>query len=82
MFFRRRSKRASLPQGIEEGARYRRFARGQGVETAHVIAVCPDLMGIPHVRFWVHHELSDTPDDLRTLALSAFAELFPERIAA
>jgi len=82
MFFRRRLKREPVAPRIEEGALYRRFSRGQGVETARVIAVGPDLMGIPHVRFWVRHELSDASDDLRTLALSAFTELFPERIAA
>jgi hypothetical protein len=47
-----------------------------------VLAVSKDSVGITHVRFSVHYERIDTADELRTLALSSFAELFSERVLA
>ena len=56
--------------------------RGKSVETARVIAVSKDSVGITHVRFSVHYERVDTADELRNLALSSFSELFSERVLA
>jgi hypothetical protein len=78
MFFRRQK----APADITEGSVYRRTTRGKSVETARVIAVSKDSVGITHVRFSVHYERVDTADELRTLALSSFAELFSERVLA
>jgi hypothetical protein len=68
MFLRRQK----APADITEGSVYRRITRGKSVETARVIAVSKDSVGITHVRFSVHYERVDTADELRTLALSSF----------
>jgi hypothetical protein len=78
MFFRRQK----APVDITEGSVFRRTTRGKSVETARVIAVSKDSVGITHVRFSVHYERVDTADELRTLALSSFSELFSERVVA
>lgn len=66
---------------LATGSIFRRVTRGRHAHTAQVIEVRSDLMGIPHVRFWLHHEQTQAADELRTLALAAFHEQFPERAA-
>jgi len=66
---------------LASGSIFRRLMRGRIAHTAQVIEVRSDLMGIPHVRFWLHHEQTQAADELRTLALAAFHEQFPERAA-
>ncbi len=78
MFLRRRK----APVDIIEGSVFRRTTPGKTVETARVLAVSKDSVGIPHVRFSVHYERVDTADELRTLAVSSFSELFNERVLA
>jgi hypothetical protein len=67
---------------ISEGSVFRRTTPGKIVETASVLSIANDSVGIPHVRFRVHYERVDTADELRTLALAAFSELFNERVLA
>ena len=76
------SRRRKAPVDVIEGSVFRRTTPGKIVETARVLAVSKDSVGIPHVRFSVHYERVDTADELRTLALSSFSELFSERVLA
>lgn len=73
---------AGHAQTIEVGASYRRLGNGALVETAYVLEVGPDKMGIPHVRFklQVARGTSKSPVETRTLALEAFQSRFKERI--
>lgn len=74
---------AGYTQTVEVGATYRRFGNGALVETAHVLEVGPDRMGIPHVRFrlQVARGTGGTPTvETRTLALEAFQNKFKERL--
>ena len=75
-------KRHKAPADITEGSVYRRTTRGKSVETARVIAVSKDSVGITHVRFSVHYERVDSADELRTLALTSFSEMFSEQVHA
>ncbi|QQP92141.1 hypothetical protein JL101_010575 [Skermanella rosea] len=75
-------RRRKAPVDVIEGSVFRRTTPGKIVETARVLAVSKDSVGIPHVRFSVHYERVDTADELRTLALSSFSELFSERVLA
>jgi len=76
------SKRHKSPSEITEGSVFRRTTRGQAVETARVLKVSKDPAGIPHVRFSVHYERVDSADELRTLALTSFSEMFSEQVHA
>ena len=76
------SKRQKSQVEVTEGSVFRRTTRGQSVETARVIKVSKDPVGIPHVRFSVHYDRIDSADELRTLALTSFSELFSERVHA
>ncbi|MCW5773052.1 MAG: hypothetical protein KIT16_15530 [Rhodospirillaceae bacterium] len=79
------SRRRDQARPVEAGDRFRRVRLDRTVEMAVVKTVYRDLLGIPHVRFELnlqhpirgaHHE------GLRALALSAFAEMFTERVPA
>ncbi len=66
---------------IIAGSVFRRVPESPVTETAQVVSVKSDRMGIPHVRYrlWMDQPSDDgTPADERTLALSAFRELYPE----
>ncbi len=69
-------------QTIEVGASYQRFGSGALVETAFVLEVGPDRMGIPHVRFrlQVARGTASPTIETRTLALEAFQNRFKERV--
>lgn len=73
---------AGHTQTIEVGATYRRFGSGALVETAFVLEVGPDRMGIPHVRFRLQVARGNgTPTiETRTLALEAFQNKFKDRV--
>jgi len=75
-------KRRQVQPEIAVGAQFQRVNGGRVTETARVLAVAPDLVGIPHVHFAVHHERTVAADDLRTLALASFAATFTKRVAA
>jgi hypothetical protein len=71
----------TFDSGVEEGARYRRAAAGAVTETAQVIGIAPDRMGIPHVRFQLQVARgTDTRTEQRTLALDIFYARYRERV--
>lgn len=76
-------KRANKSTEIVEGGRYCRSRPDSPTETARVIAVSRDPLGIPHVRFHYHVERGyDIMDEQRTLALKSFSEVFPVAVSA
>lgn len=79
MMFRREK---TVGEPVTVGAVFRRVCIGEVVETARVISVSPDSVGITHVRYTIHYGRADASDEMRTLALSSFAALFRERVVA
>ena len=69
---------------IKVGSIYKRAHEGNIVETAKVIDVGPDALGIPHVTYEVSVERARLAkyEERRTLGLESFAERFRESIAA
>jgi len=67
---------------VATGAVFRRTVGGRVIDTAQVLALSEDSAGIRHVRFSVHHERTEAADELRTLALASFREIFTERAPA
>ena len=68
---------------IEVGASYRRAGSGAFVETAYVLDVAKDKLGIPHVRFQLHvvRGACRPSVETRTLSLEAFQSRFKDRIS-
>jgi hypothetical protein len=70
--------------GIEEGGVYRRTGTGISsmTETAEVLEVARDKLGIPHVRFYLRVACGGTGSALeqRTLALDTFYARYKERV--
>lgn len=74
--------RRTSPPGVANGDVFRRTNGIRVFETAEVVCVSDDRTGIPHVRFKLRVGRADRPmvqAEERTLALSAFVQLFPER---
>lgn len=69
---------------IKVGCVYQRAHEGNIVETAKVIDVGRDALGIPHVTYEVSVERARLAkyEERRTLGLESFAERFRESIAA
>jgi hypothetical protein len=70
---------------IAEGAAFRHPLPGAVVETARVLSLRSDLLGIPHVRFMVSYEQSERTilqDGPRILSLTAFASRYREPATA
>jgi hypothetical protein len=67
---------------IQEGAMYRRATTGSMIETAEVLEVARDKMGIPHVRFQLRVVCGSTgaATEQRTLALDTFYSKYRERV--
>ena len=68
---------------IEPGAVYRRVRANNLVETARVLAVTTDNVGIPHVRVDIHIDgphYARISQGQRLLSLAAFAADFTERV--
>jgi hypothetical protein len=68
------------PDDPKPGDSYRRW---QNRSVAAVIAIRRDLVGIPHVLFWVAFECSAATacdEGWRTLALESFREVYRERV--
>lgn len=66
---------------VEEGAAYRHPQAGPVIETAHVLSLCEDSFGIPHVRFMVSYERRERTvheEGPRLLSLSAFISHYRE----
>ena len=71
-------------QEVKIGGVFRNILRGDMIETAKVIDIVPDSMGVPHVHFMVsirsaHHECFK---ERRTLGLTTFSERFPSATTA
>ncbi len=71
-------------QEVKVGGVFRNIIRGDIVETAQVIDIVPDPMGVPHVHFTVssrsaYHECFQ---ENRTLGLTTFSERFPSASTA
>ena len=81
-FFRRPGTGVELPD-LKPGDLYRRPRRDRVAETATVLTLCADPVGIPHVRFNVafdHVESGRIESGMRILALRAFCEAYSERV--
>ena len=66
---------------VEQGALYRRPDTGPVIETAEVIEVAKDTLGIPHVRFQLYVVRgSDARIEQRTLSLDSFYARYRQRI--
>jgi hypothetical protein len=81
-FFRRPSTETQLPE-LKPGDSYRRPRRDRVAETATVLTLCADPVGIPHVRFNIafdHLESGRLEGGMRILALRAFCEAYSERV--
>jgi hypothetical protein len=81
----RSSGRRGVPDEVKPGDSYRRRqSKGNRVsETATVLAIRQDLMGIPHVLFTLAFECSDSnyfEHGSRILALNSFLDVYRERV--
>ncbi len=69
---------------VREGATYRHHGPGELTETAKVLHVGPDAMGITHVRYRVlvgsARERKATFEDSRTLNIESFSDYFSETV--
>jgi hypothetical protein len=75
--------RRDVADEVKPGDSYRRRQGSYVAETATVLAIRPDLVGIPHVQFKLAFECSDSnyfEDGSRILALDSFLELYRERV--
>ncbi len=77
-------KSGSRRQEVKVGGVFRNVLRGDMVETAKVIDIVPDSMGVPHVHFTLsirsaHQECSK---EQRTLGLTTFSERYPSATTA
>ena len=73
-----------LADRIKVGSTYRHAGPGDIIETAKVIDVGPDPMGIPHVVYRVEIERGQQRQcvERRTLNLQSFSERFSEIVEA
>ena len=83
-FFRTGSRSQAPIQDIKVGGFYRHHGPGNVVETAKVVEVEADSMGIPHVRYEVLVEQSQVRHNrfaaCRTLNLESFRDHFCEAV--
>jgi hypothetical protein len=71
----------NLHSSVEQGGLYRRPDTGPVIETAEVLDVARDTLGIPHVRFQLYVVRgSDARIEERTLSLDSFFARYRERI--
>ena len=71
-------------QEVKIGGVFRNILRGDMVETAKVIDIVPDSMGVPHVHFMVSMGSTCRSgfEEHRTLGLATFAERFQNALPA
>lgn len=71
---------------VREGATYRHTGPGELTETAKVLHIGPDAMGITHVRYRVMvksaRERRSKFEDSRTLNIETFSDYFSEAVEA
>jgi|GEM_PF-1377532 len=65
-------------QEVTVGSVFRNIRKGNIIETAKVLDIVPDPMGVPHVHYSVSIESSHRKcfEEQRTLGLVSFAERF------
>ena len=71
------------PNDVKPGESFRRRQETRLVETATVLGLREDLLGIPHVQFKIAIECSDAncfEEASRILAMEAFLEAYPEHV--
>jgi len=71
------------PGDVKPGESFRRRQETRLVETATVLGLREDLLGIPHVQFKIAIECSDAncfEEASRILAVEAFLEAYPEHV--
>ncbi len=71
-------------QEVTIGGVFRHIRKGNVVETARVLDIAPDPMGVPHVHFMVSVKGShrESFEEQRTLGLATFAERFQSALPA
>ena len=71
-------------QEVEIGGVFRNIRKGNIIETARVLDIVPDPMGVPHVHFMVSVRIAhqDSFEERRTLGLATFAERFASALPA
>ncbi len=76
-------KRTKIEEPPVPGSRYRRVMTGGVVETAEVLSIFHAGIPVPHVRFLVRNEVTDSAltGSLRTLSVESFQRLFDQRVA-
>ena len=81
-WFGRSSHRAEQ-NDVRPGNRFRRPLGTHSGAIATVLELCPDLVGIPHVRFTIAVDRSSGQlgEDTRMLALQSFLETYCERVS-
>ncbi len=71
------------PVDLDSGASYRRNWCFDIVETAKIVAVRKDALGITHVRFNLSIAGSrSVTEDQRTLSLESFRRIYSEQVVA
>ncbi len=77
-------KSGSRRQEVKVGGVFRNILRGDMVETAKVIDIVPDSMGVPHVHFTVsiRSAQQECSKEQRTLGLTTFSERFQSATTA
>jgi hypothetical protein len=71
------------PDEVRPGETFRRRQQTPLVETATVLGIREDLLGIPHVQFKIAIECSDAncfEEASRILAMDAFLDAYPEHV--
>ena len=71
------------PDDVKPGESFRRRQETQLVETATVLGLREDLLGIPHVQFKIAIECSDAncfEEASRILAVEAFLKAYPDHV--
>ena len=74
----------SRGQEVEIGAVFQTIRPGNIIETAKVLDITPDSLGVPHVHYAVSIENANRRqiEDERTLGLTSFAERFHRVVPA
>ncbi len=77
-------KNTSRQQEVKVGDVFRNIRRGNIIETAKVLDIVPDSMGVPHVHFRISIESGHQEcfQEERTLGLTSFAERFSSVLTA
>ncbi len=77
-------KSGACRQEVKIGGVFRNIRKGNIIETARVLDIVPDPMGVPHVHFMVSvgSQHQNCFEEHRTLGLASFAERYPSILPA